>query len=137
MTLMCDSKTVLMADDDSEDCILAAEAFRESGAGAEFFFVENGLQLMSRLHECACNRERLPVLILLDLNMPQKDGREALVEIKTDPALGHLPIVILTTSREKKDIDFAMGAGAQMFLTKPDTFDEWVEMMKSLIPRWL
>ncbi len=132
------SKTVLMADDDSEDCMLATEAFAESGVDAEFFCVENGIELLACLYERARLKEKgLPDFILLDLNMPQKDGREALVEIKAQPALRHLPIVILTTSREQRDIDFTMEAGAESFITKPNTFDEWVEMMKSLASQWL
>lgn len=138
MTLTYNAKVVLMADDDSEDCILATEAFRESGTNAEFLCVDNGSKLMASLHERSSLEETgLPGFILLDLNMPQKDGREALIEIKAEPSLRHLPIVILTTSREQRDIDFAIRAGADLFITKPDTFDEWVEMMKSLVSRWL
>lgn len=129
---------VLMADDDEEDCILAREAFSESGARATFSCVEDGVELMGYLSE----RERsetngLPTLILLDLNMPRKDGREALLEIKGDSALRHIPIVILTTSKEEKDISFTMHAGANSFITKPATFEEWVEIMKSLVELWL
>lgn len=131
-------RTVLMADDDAEDCMLATEAFRESGAKAEFSCVENGIELMNYLSEHSGDEtNRLPALILLDLNMPRKDGREALVEIKTEPALRQIPIVILTTSEEQEDITFSLGAGAESFITKPATFDEWVEMMKSLAKSWL
>ena len=69
--------------------------------------------------------------------MPRKDGREALIEIKAEPALQHIPIVILTTSQDENDIAFTMKAGAESFITKPATFDEWVEMMKSLAESWL
>ena len=138
MVLTDNRKTVLMADDDPEDCILATEAFAESGIKAEFICVENGIELMAHLYERSCQEQKcLPGLILLDLNMPRKDGREALVEIKAEPALRRLPIVILTTSKEQRDIEFAMKAGAESFITKPDTFDEWVKMMKSLASRWL
>jgi CheY-like chemotaxis protein len=81
--------------------------------------------------------KRLPDLILLDLNMPRKDGRQALVEIKSDPAFQHIPIVILTTSEEQKDVDLTMRSGASLFITKPADFDEWVEIMKSLAESWL
>jgi CheY-like chemotaxis protein len=136
--LTYNGKVVLMADDDPEDCILATEAFRESGTNAEFLCIDNGIKLMACLHERSSLKETgLPGFILLDLNMPQKDGREALIEIKAEPSLRHLPIVILTTSREQRDIDFAIKAGADLFITKPDTFEEWVEMMKSLASRWL
>ena len=131
-------ETVLMADDDAEDCMLATEAFSESGAKAKFTCVVDGMELMDYLSEHSSHETKgVPVLILLDLNMPRKDGREALVEIKSEPALQHIPIVILTTSEEPRDIAFTMKAGAESFITKPASFDEWVEMMKSLAERWL
>jgi len=131
-------KTVLMADDDPEDCMLATEAFRESGAEASFFCVKDGKELMDYLSAHSRPETKgLPALILLDLNMPPKDGREVLVEIKSLPALRHIPIVILTTSEEPKDIDFTTKAGAESFITKPASFDEWVNMMKSFAASWL
>ncbi|MGC9966065.1 MAG: response regulator [Syntrophobacteraceae bacterium] len=131
-------KTVLMADDDAEDCWLATEAFAESGAKAAFSCVLDGIELMNHLTELSrSNATELPSLILLDLNMPRKDGREAIIEIKAEPALKHIPIVILTTSKEEKDVAFSLKAGATAFITKPATFDEWVEIMKSLAESWL
>jgi len=131
-------KTVLMADDDVEDCWLATEAFAESGAKAAFHCVLDGIELMNYLSEHSRSEaKRLPDLILLDLNMPGKDGREALIEIKSEPALQHIPIVILTTSEQQEDADFTLKAGAESFITKPATFGEWVEMMKSLAERWI
>jgi len=131
-------RTVLMADDDTEDCWLATEAFAESGAEGVFACVLDGTELMDLLSERArSNLNDLPSLILLDLNMPRKDGREALVEIKAKPALQHIPIVILSTSKEEKDIAFSLKAGAEEFITKPATFDEWVRIMKSLAESWL
>jgi CheY-like chemotaxis protein len=134
-----DRAAVLMADDDSEDCMLATEAFRKSGAKAAFSCVLDGVELMDYLSENLDGRgtRGLPKLILLDLNMPRKDGRSALIEIQSHPALRHIPILILTTSEEEKDIAFSMKAGAKSFITKPATFDEWVEIMKSLAERWL
>lgn len=133
-----DRKTVLMADDDAEDCMLAGDAFAESGAEGAFFCVEDGVELMNYLSERSHSQgERLPDLILLDLNMPKKDGRRALIEIKSEPSLQHIPVVILTTSEELKDVDFTMKAGAESFLTKPATFAEWIEIMKALAASWL
>ena len=125
-----DRKAVLMADDDAEDCLLATEAFADSGSNATFSCVQDGFELMEYL--TCCGDRRLPDLILLDLNMPRKDGRKALLEIKSEPALHHIPIIILTTSREEKDIAFTMQAGAESFITKPATFNEWVQIMKGL-----
>lgn len=127
-----------MADDDTEDCFLATEAFLESGVDAAFSCVEDGVELMDYLAERSHSEaEGLPSLILLDLNMPRKDGRKSLIEIKSDPALQHIPIIILTTSAAAKDIAFSMEAGANSFITKPATFSEWVKIMKSLAERWL
>lgn len=124
---------VLMADDDEDDCILAKDAFAESGAQGVLGFVENGLELMSSLFRSAA----LPALILLDLNMPLKDGREVLKEIKSIPQFMNIPIVVLTTSREEKDVNYSCEMGAKSFITKPATFDGWVEIMKSLSDKWL
>jgi len=130
--------SVLMADDDEEDCLLASKAFQASGAEVTFCCVMDGMELMDYLADRSnAGGEKLPDLILLDLNMPMKDGREALIEIKADPALQHIPIVILTTSEEQKDVDFTMKAGAESFITKPASFDEWVVVMKSLAESWL
>jgi len=127
-----------MADDDSEDCWLATEAFAESGAMAAFFCVLDGIELMNHLTEHSRSEaKRLPDLILLDLNMPRKNGRQALIEIKAEPALQHIPIVILTTSADQNNVDLTLKAGAESFITKPATFDEWAEMMKALAERWL
>ena len=133
-----DQRTILIADDDEDDCFLAKEALESGGATAAFIMVKDGIELMNFLLQVSrSNPNRLPDLILLDLNMPRKDGREALLEIKAEPALQHIPIVILTTSQEEEDISFTIEAGADLFMTKPATFDKWVEMMKFLSGRWL
>jgi CheY-like chemotaxis protein len=130
--------SVLMADDDEEDCLLASKAFEASGTEVSFRCVMDGMELMDYLADRSnAGGEKLPDLILLDLNMPRKDGREALIEIKAEPALRNIPIIILTTSQDEKDIAFTMKAGAESFITKPATFDEWVKIMKSLVASWL
>lgn len=129
---------VLMADDDAEDCMLATEAFGESGADAAFSCVGDGVELMGYLSERSRSEAaQLPDLILLDLNMPKKDGRKALIEIQSESSLRHIPIVILTTSKEVRDMDSAMKAGAKSFITKPATFDGWVRIMRALAEEWL
>ena len=124
---------VLMADDDEDDCTLARNAFKESGARGIIRCIENGMELMDYLSRS----ESAPVLILLDLNMPIKDGRQALKEIKSTPAFQHIPVVVFTTSRDHKDIAYSVQMGAQSFITKPNTFGEWVSIMKSLADKWL
>ena len=132
---------IVMADDDDDDCMLATEAFEESRAEGVFSCVQDGLELMDYLLRSSNNENEthasLPALILLDLNMPRKDGREVLKEIKSDPAFQNIPIVVLSTSREEEDIAFSLRMGANFFITKPATFDEWVEMIQSLARDWL
>lgn len=124
---------ILMVDDDEDDCALAKDAWKDSGARGEIECVEDGFELMKFLSRS----DPLPALILLDLNMPVKDGRQALKEIKTEPEYQSIPIVILTTSREKEDMAYTMGLGANAFITKPVAFGQWIEMMKGLADQWL
>lgn len=132
---------ILMADDDEDDCILAEDAFKESKARGVFLCVGDGIELLEYLSHTGEhskeNETSLPDLILLDLNMPRKNGRQALQEIKAIPAFQHIPIVVLTTSREKKDIVFCRKMGAEDFITKPTLFSQWVEIMNSFNDTWL
>lgn len=127
---------VLMADDDDDDRLLAYEALVESNAGYEIHFVKDGIELMRYLHrEGDYNDNKstpMPNLILLDLNMPRKDGREVLAELKADPVLKKIPVVILTTSNTQEDIHYTQALGATAYQTKPVTFKGMVEFMKSL-----
>lgn len=124
---------ILMADDDEDDCTLARDAWKDSGAPGKIECVEDGFELM----EFLSRSDPLPDLILLDLNMPAKDGRQALREIKAEPEYRSIPIVILTTSREKEDMAHMIGLGASAFITKPSAFGLWVGMMKGLADQWL
>jgi CheY-like chemotaxis protein len=130
-----------MADDDEDDCLLARDAFEQAHSNGTFLCVEDGEELMGyllgSLESGARGPQRLPGLILLDLNMPRKDGRQALKEIKSFPAFRDIPIVVLTTSHEEKDIVFSREMGADSFITKPVKFDHWVRMMTSLADKWL
>jgi CheY-like chemotaxis protein len=131
-------KNVLIADDDDEDSFLAKEALEATGRKVVFSSVVDGIELMNHLSGCLRDKpEELPDVILLDLNMPRKHGREALLEIKCEPGLQHIPIVVLTTSKEEEDMIFSIKAGADTFITKPGTFIEWVDLMKSVVECWL
>ena len=135
------SIVILMADDDADDRLLARDAFHECQLDRELEFVENGEELMDYLRHhgkyAARPDERLPGLILLDLNMPRKDGREALQEIKSDPELRRIPVVIFTTSRADTDIGRVYDLGANSFITKPVAFDALVEVMRALGQYWI
>lgn len=132
---------ILMADDDADDRMLTKEALDESRVLNELRFVEDGEELMDYLQR----RGRFanpadsprPGLILLDLNMPKKDGREALKEIKADPDLRRIPVVVMTTSRAEEDIFRSYDFGASSFITKPVTFDRLVELMRTLGEYWV
>jgi CheY-like chemotaxis protein len=132
--------TILMADDDPDDRFMAQEALEESRLANKMYFVEDGEELMDYLHRrgkyADPETSPEPGLILLDLNMPKKDGREALQEIKSDPSLRQIPIVVLTTSRAEEDIYRTYDLGVNSFITKPVTFEGLVEVMKALATYW-
>ena len=131
---------IVLADDDPDDCVLAREALEESRLANELHIVGDGEELLAYLrHEGAYaepGSSPRPDLILLDLNMPRKDGREALREIKADPSLRWIPIVVLTTSRAEEDIYRTYELGVSSFISKPVTFEGLVHVMKVLGRYW-
>src|SRR5690606_35112128 len=132
---------ILMADDDADDRLLAQEAMHESRVLNELHFVEDGVQLLNYLRGVDGYEDRtrfpLPGLILLDLNMPKMDGREALAEIKADSRLRRIPVVILTTSKAEEDMVKGCELGAASYITEPVTFDALVELMRTLGRYWV
>lgn len=133
--------TILMAEDDSDDRFLMYDAFKTVKCRGKLRFVGDGEELMEYLGR----RGRFvdpalsprPSFILLDLNMPKRDGRQALVEIKADPELTDIPIVIWTTSGLQEDKTLCLEAGADAFLTKPDNYEELEKTVKKLCHKWL
>jgi len=135
-----ESITILMADDDEDDRLMTKEALEEARLANEIRFVEDGEELMDYLYhrgkyEGGDNAPR-PGLILLDLNMPRKDGREALKEIKSDPNLRKIPVVVLTTSKAEEDICRSYDLGVNSFITKPVSFDGMVFVITTLAHYW-
>lgn len=131
---------ILVADDDADDRLLIQDAFEESRLGNPVDFVEDGVDLMDYLNKRGKyenNTLGLPGIILLDLNMPRKDGRAALKEIKQDPHLRKIPIVILTTSKSEEDILRTYDLGVNSFITKPVTFDQLVEVARVVAKYWI
>jgi len=132
--------TILYADDDAEDRMLVKDAWEESRLANDLHFVEDGEELMQYLRRVGkyaeLNGTPLPGMILLDLNMPRKDGREALQEIKADPRLRSIPVVVLTTSKADADILRAYDLGVNSFILKPVTFESLVEITKTLSKYW-
>lgn len=133
--------TILMADDDADDRLMTKEAFEESRLANDLRFVEDGVELMDYLQRRGKYSDPAtsprPGLILLDLNMPKKDGREALKEIKADPNLKCIRIVILTTSKAEEDIYRTYNLGAASYITKPVTFAGMAEVIKTVGKYWL
>ncbi|MCS4306945.1 two-component system response regulator [Rheinheimera pacifica] len=133
--------TILMADDDEDDRLLTQDALRESRVLNSLYCVEDGVELLEYLRKegkyangVPCPR---PSLILLDLNMPRMDGREALHNIKNDDNLRGIPIVILTTSKQEEDMVRGYNLGAASYITKPVNFEGLVELMRTLGKYWV
>lgn len=131
---------ILIAEDDPEDRMLTADALDENSIHQGFHFVEDGEELMDYLYNRGpyANKSQYPrpELILLDLNMPRKDGREALQEIKRDPKLRRIPIVVLTTSKADEDVIRSYNLGVNSFITKPVSYNDLVEVIATLNKYW-
>jgi two-component system response regulator len=133
--------TILMAEDDAEDRQMTREAFEASRLANDLRFVVDGVELMDYL----CRRNHYadpatsprPGLILLDLNMPKKDGRQALTEIKANPNLRNIRVVVMTTSKAEEDILRTYDLGASSYVTKPITFAALVDVITTLGRYWL
>ncbi len=133
---------ILVADDDADDRMLIADAFEEAYLKNPVSFVEDGIELLEYLkregkYKDADEDDHLPGIILLDLNMPRMDGRTALKEIRADPELRKIPIVVLTTSKSEEDILRTYDLGVNSFITKPVTFDGLVQVVQVLNQYWI
>lgn len=131
---------ILLTDDDEEDLQMTVEALRESRLGNDLRTTRDGEELMDYLlrrgRYADPSDAPIPGLILLDLNMPKKDGREALAEIKANPGLRRIPVIVLTTSKAEEDIFRSYDLGVNSFIMKPVTFAGLVEAMKVLSRYW-
>jgi CheY-like chemotaxis protein len=129
--------TILMADDDEDDRDLARDALEGTRLGERMEFVIDGQELIDYLrHDGPYSQAPRPSLILLDLNMPRKDGREALAEMKADQSLRQIPVVILTTSSDEVDVQNAYDLGASSYITKPVTHGQLIEVMQTVARYW-
>ncbi|MDB9373516.1 response regulator [Nodularia sphaerocarpa] len=140
MKLSQKTVTILMADDDQDDHILVREALAESQLPMDLHIVSNGEELLDYLYNRGLYSDKSqappPGLILLDLNMPKKNGLEVLKDIKTDAMLRRIPVIVLSTSDDKEDIYHTYNLGANSFITKPFTFVALVEIMKRIGKYW-
>mgnify|MGYP000049764382 CR=1 FL=1 len=133
--------TILMVDDDPDDRLLFKEACEEVRLRNPLEFLENGEQLVDYLRRQGSYSHLegapYPGIILLDLNMPLKDGREALEEIKNDNELRHIPIIVLTTSKDEDDILSSYGLGASSYIVKPISLDRLMRVVNSIGEYWV
>jgi two-component system, response regulator len=133
--------TILLADDDEDDRLMTRDALRDARLHNDLRFVIDGVDLLDYLRHRGRHSDPKesprPGLILLDLNMPRMDGREALAEIKKDPELRSIPVVVLTTSKAEEDIVRSYDLGVNSFITKPVTFLGLVEVMKVFSRYWM
>ena len=130
---MKSKQQILIVDDDADDREIIKDAFVSGSVEMEYIFLENGDSLLQHLETHAGDAS----LILLDLNMPGKDGRESLKEIKTSKKLHHIPVVVFTTSSSQRDRLMAYDLGANCFITKPDTFNKLVEITGCIAKLWI
>ncbi len=132
--------TILMADDDPDDRLLTADALKEARLINDIRFVENGVELLEYLRRqgrfSAPADAPRPGLILLDLNMPKMDGRTVLKQLKQDPDLRTIPVVVLTTSKDDEDVYRSYDLGVNSYIVKPVTFEALVDILQTLEKYW-
>ena len=123
-------RIVLYADDDTDDKGWIREACKAVNCNLQIEFVENGKQVLKYIEPLP--KEKLPSLIVVDLNMPEMDGKQTLKSLKAHPGFRHIPVAIVTTSSSPIDQDVCRRLGASVFLTKPDSYNQWQEVIRQL-----
>jgi CheY-like chemotaxis protein len=130
---------ILIAEDDADDRFLLQTVFEEKGYEDKLEFVENGVELLEFLddiHEKRTNGRYYPGLILLDLNMPKKDGREALKEIKQHPVFKKIPVIVFTTTKSENEIKRCYELGANTYVVKPVSYDALIKVIDDIRSYW-
>ncbi len=131
------NNTILIAEDDADDRFLLQAAFEENDFRDKLQFVENGVELLEHLNNCLTDKDAvLPDFILLDLNMPKKDGREALREIKHTPQLKVIPIIVFSTTNNRQEMIRCYELGANSYITKPNSFEQLIHVVKAIKHYW-
>lgn len=134
---MVDNAIIIIAEDDVDDRFLVKAAFDESGFTGNLMFAENGVELIDLLNGPVKESGQAPHLILLDLNMPKKDGREALREIKSNPSFRKIPVVIFSTTNNAQEIARCYEAGANSYITKPNSFEQLIKILSTIQQYWI
>jgi CheY-like chemotaxis protein len=127
---------ILLVEDDAADARLAQIALRDSKVLCNVKHAPDGVEAMNYLHAATKTGDRLPDLILLDLNMPRKDGRQVLEEMRADPVLRSIPVVVLTTSDVHRDVAASYSLGANSYVTKPMDVDEFCAVIRGIENYW-
>jgi CheY-like chemotaxis protein len=130
---------ILVAEDDSDDRFLLQTAFKEKGFNDKIEFVENGVELidfLANIHDKKTAHESYPYFILLDLNMPKKDGREVLKEIKQHPVFKKIPIIVFTTTKNENEIRRCYELGANTYVVKPVSFEGLLKVLDDIRAYW-
>lgn len=130
---------ILIAEDDADDRFLLNAAFEENGFDDLLQFVENGVELIDFLHrlEVEGNTTSMPRFILLDLNMPKKDGREVLKEIKQNQFLKQIPVIIFSTTNNEQEMKRCYELGANSYITKPNSFENLIKTVAAVRSYWI
>jgi two-component system response regulator len=130
--------TILIAEDDADDRFLLKAAFKQNDANDNLVFVENGVELFDYLRNCLKSENIvLPRFVLLDLNMPKKDGREVIKEIKSISVLRNIPVVVFSTANSYLEMQRCYDLGANSYITKPNSFEQLVRTVAALRFYWL
>lgn len=130
---------ILIAEDDPDDRFLLQTAFEEVNSTCELKFVENGVELLDFLHAAAASERpnRFPAFVLLDLNMPRKDGREVLAELKTSDVFQAIPVIIFSTTNNEHEMKRCYELGANSYITKPSSFERLQHTVLALCDYWI
>jgi len=131
---MQETRSIMIAEDDSDDRLLLETAFKETGIEINLVFAQNGVDLLKILTEK--EQAFYPRLILLDLNMPKKDGREALKELKQHPTLKRIPVIVFTTTKSEAEITRCYDLGANTYVVKPDSYSDLLKVVSHLKEYW-
>ena len=130
---MNNKNRIVFADDDADDRLLVQEAFEENCTAYRLDVVEDGIQLLDYLK----NNETNPSLILLDINMPRKDGTQVLAELKSNPQWRHIPVIMFTTSKSPEDVRKCYDLGANSFIVKPSSFQDLLNVTDIIVKYWI
>jgi two-component system response regulator len=130
---------ILIAEDDADDRFLLQAAFEENGFSDKLHFVENGVEVLEYLNSLKASQKdrKFPRFILLDLNMPKKDGREVLKELKQSPDLKKIPVVIFSTTNNEQEMRRCYELGANSYITKPNSFESLLKTVAALRSYWM